>query len=227
MSEFNDASASSRDILIEASGHINYLRTLLREFLFLPKDHPWLPGINEQIEALPVAERDATIAALQKRIDDYERADTSQQPYEKGWQDGRNDAWQAYQAEVERYKEAIHAMLGWLESDANTSRAIEIGRHVLKPASVPKAARDLLEPPSGETTHHEYCYSINVNAEGIVKPCNCQSGETSAVPLMHEHDWCPLSFSSSKEICSGCEEIRPRPINKAASGETSAQEQKL
>lgn len=74
MAEFNEASSRSRDILIEAGGHINYLRSLLRDLLpFLPKNHPWLPGINEQIEALPVDERDATIAALQAELAHKER----------------------------------------------------------------------------------------------------------------------------------------------------------
>lgn len=94
MAEFNDASSRSRDILIEAGGHINYLRTLLRELLpFLPKDHPWLPGINEQIETLPVDERDATIAALRAACHEKQEA---------------IDSLKAHQAEMRTINDRVH-----------------------------------------------------------------------------------------------------------------------
>jgi hypothetical protein len=40
------------------------------------------------------------LTALRARVAELEAADTSQQPYDKGWQDGRTDAWQAYQAQL-------------------------------------------------------------------------------------------------------------------------------
>lgn len=54
LAEFDLASKRSRSLLMEAGRHINYLRTLLRDLRpFLPADHPWLPGIEEQIALAP------------------------------------------------------------------------------------------------------------------------------------------------------------------------------
>lgn len=39
------------------------------------------------------------LADAKHRIEAFENADTSQQPYENGWQDGRKDAWTAYNAQ--------------------------------------------------------------------------------------------------------------------------------
>lgn len=124
MAEFNEASSRSRDILIEAGAHVNYLRSLLRDLLpYLPKDHPWLPGINEQIEALPVDERDATIAALQEEIRTYLK-----------WRDALSGMvvipvahLDALEAEVERYK-AIALLRGWLlePPSGETSAPVDI-----------------------------------------------------------------------------------------------------
>jgi hypothetical protein len=54
LAEFDLASRSTREILVEAGRTVNYLRTLLRDLRpSLPADHPWLLGIDEQIALAP------------------------------------------------------------------------------------------------------------------------------------------------------------------------------
>lgn len=53
LAEFEESNKKSAALLREAGRHVNYLRSLVRDIsVYLPKDHPWKPGINEVINAL-------------------------------------------------------------------------------------------------------------------------------------------------------------------------------
>jgi chemotaxis protein MotB len=69
--------------------------------------------LRAQLATIKAAAEDATeyvLALENKRLREqlaaYEEADTSDQPYDKGWQDGRADAWAAYQAQIARERAA-------------------------------------------------------------------------------------------------------------------------
>lgn len=181
------------------------------EFVCTPMgDGYWTPWhVADQL----LAARDATIAALTKERD---LALLSAQQMKDAW-DAACHAVGVLQAETERYKEAIHAMLGWLESDVDTGRAIEIGRHVLKPSSAPKAARELIEPPSGSLT--EMLQSLPVigvlNIDNPHDPRHKEwkdlpapSGETSATPVKQSQ--AALANAASWEKAKAVAEARHR-----------------
>lgn len=118
-----------------------------------------------------LTERDATIAALQKRIDNYERSDTSHQPYENGWQDGRKDAWQAYSgqrdATIAELRQACAEKQAGIDSlmahqaelrtinDRVHLDTIAALREEIERYKALEFVRTVGEPPSGETSAQE------------------------------------------------------------------------
>jgi hypothetical protein len=74
----------------------------------------WLQGRVPDDDT--IARLEAELAAANKNIEGFETANTSSLPYEKGWQDGRDDAWQAYQAELAAARKDA-ARYRWLRSE--------------------------------------------------------------------------------------------------------------
>jgi hypothetical protein len=51
LAELDAANASMRDIVMQAGREVNYHRSLLAELRqYIPADHPYIPGIDEQID---------------------------------------------------------------------------------------------------------------------------------------------------------------------------------
>lgn len=87
-------------------------------------DHPTTPAFTNEIleDALIEVHRlftaeQAQLATAQERIATLESLDTSHLPYEKGWQDGRTDAWECYQRLAEPLEARLREAVEYLDSN--------------------------------------------------------------------------------------------------------------